>query len=222
MNPEPDFKTLTDEALFALLERPEDWPDDPAVQAELADLLELHLGLMAHGSALETGRVPRRPVLAPWFMAAAAVLVVATPLVYHSQHLRYLNAQASDQARIQDLAQKRCQDRLWSAFFQQSSALLQEFQRSPNVCDRKREDRSEEREVALALLQASHELAGQDAPGPRAEALRSGLHAWLTELSLEDGCLDPARAEELRQQANAQNLQDEAERLGHVLKGDPS
>ena len=43
-----------------------------------------------------------------------------------------------------------------------------------------------------------------------------------TELSMEDGCLDPARAQELRHLATAQNLQDEADRLGRVLKGDPS
>jgi len=210
MNPDNDYSRMTEEERFALLERPEDWPEDPEVQAELAALLALHLGLLAHGTTLAAGLTaglasgrtsgqdsvpaPRRPFLAPWFMAAAAILVVATPLVYHTQHLRYLSAQAGDQARIQDLAQKRCQDRLWSAFFQQSSALIQDFQRRPQVCERRFEDRNEEREVALALLQRSHELVGQDAPGPRAEALRSGLHAWLTELSLEDGCLDPQRA----------------------------
>jgi len=228
MNPEAEFHRWTDEELFDLLERPEDWPDDPVLQAELAALLEAHLGLLAHGSLVEgSERVPApirpRLLLAPWFMAAAAILVVATPLAYHFQHLRTLTAQAGDQARIQERAQKRCQDRLWSAFFQQSSVLLQEFQQHPAICDQTRlEDRNEEREVALALLQASHELAGQGAPGPRAEALRSGLHAWLTELSLEDGCLDPQRAEELRRLATTQNLQDEAERLGHVLKGESS
>ena len=44
---------LLDEARgFELLEQPELWPEDPARQAELAELLELHLALGSHGPAL--------------------------------------------------------------------------------------------------------------------------------------------------------------------------
>jgi hypothetical protein len=72
----------------------------------------------------------------------------------------------------------------------------------------------------LALLQSSHGLSAQAAPAPGAEAVREDLHAWLRELSLEDPCMDPQRAEELRQWADAHNLEDEAQRLSHLLKGD--
>ena len=160
----------------------------------------------------------------PWLLSAAAILMVALPLTYHAQHVRTLAEMARNQARIQDLAQKRGEDRLWAAFFQQSSTLIQDFSRNAQTCDKDRanEDRSAEREVALALLQASHKLAAQNAPGPDAEGLRSDLHAWLMELSLEDGCLAPDRANELRQWASSHNLEDEAQRMGQVLKGENS
>jgi hypothetical protein len=218
-----EYQQMTDEERLDLLERPEDWPEDPAIQGELAQLLELHLGLMSLGPALESGRTPeRRPFVSTWLLSAAALFMVAAPLAYHQHHQRIIHAMALDQARIQEMALKRGQDRLWSRFFEQSSALIQEFQRRPPVCGRDQEDHNEEREVALGLLEASHELEGQTSPGPQAEALRSGIHAWLTELSMEDGCLDPTRAEELRRLASSQNLQDGADQLGRLLKGDRS
>ena len=229
MNPESDPQTKRDEEAFELLEHPEAWPDDPVRQAELAALLELHLALQAHPEAALAESAPAsvepRPLRRfPWLLAAAAALMVALPLAYHVQHVRTLAELARNQARIQDLAQKRGQDRLWAAFFQQSSTLIQDFSQHAKVCDQNREheDRSAEREVAFALLQESHKLAAQDAPAPDAEGLRSDLHAWLMELSLEDGCLAPERANELRQWANSHKLEDEAQRMGRILKGEPS
>jgi hypothetical protein len=222
MNPETE---LSDARKLELLEHPELWPEDPAVQAELAELLELHLALMAEGvagRALEGAPGPV-PLLRrfPWLMSAAAAVLVAVPLVYHTLHARELAAVEKDQARIQDLAQKRGQDRLWAAFFHQSSTLIQDFSRHPEACAKENtEDRTADREIALALLEASHGLAAQEAPAPEAEAVRADLHAWLRELSLEDPCMDPQRAEELRQWATAHNLGDEAQRLSQVLKGD--
>ena len=228
MNPESEPKTLSDEEAFELLTHPESWPDDAGVQAELAGLLELHLALQAHaepGWSLEAAAEPRSlPRRFPWLLTAAAVLLVALPLGYHVQHARTLAELARNQARIQELAQKRGEDRLWSAFFQQSSTLIQDFRKHARVCDpaRDTEDRSAERELAFALLQASHKLAAQDAPAPDAEGLRSDLHAWLMELSMEDSCLPPERADELRQWASSHNLENEAERMGRMLKGNPS
>ena len=200
-----------------------------ALQAELAELLELHLALCAHAEVAARGEARGgagsgpAPVAwrFPWLMSAAAVLLVAVPLAYHAQNVRALAEMSFNQARIQDLAQKRGQDRLWAGFFQQSSTLIQDFRRHPQACDKDpdNEDRLAERELAFALLQASHKLAAQGAPGPQAEGLRSDLHAWLMELSLEDGCLEPQRAKELRQWASAHNLEDEAERMGRLLQG---
>jgi len=222
MNPETE---LSDVRKLDLLEHPELWPEDPAVQAELAELLELHLALMGEGVAARALEGAPRPVPLirrfPWLMSSAAAVLVAVPLVYHAFHARELAAVAQDQARIQDLAQKRGQDRLWAAFFHQSSTLINDFARHPEACTKENtEDRTADREIALALLDASHSLASQEAPAPEAEAVRADLHAWLRELSLEDPCMDPQRAEELRQWASAHNLGDEAQRLSQVLKGD--
>ena len=51
---------------------------------------------------------------------------------------------------------------------------------------------------------------------------RKNLQSWLTELSLEDGCLSPARAEELRQWAMTHRLEDEAVRMGRLLRQEGS
>lgn len=227
MTPEAELKSMSNERAFEILEHPELWPDDPALQEELAALLELHLALQAEGVAAEIfeGAPAPRPLVHrfPWLLSAAAAVLVALPLTYHTVHTREMARVAKDQARIQDLAQKRGQDRLWAAFFQQSSTLIQNFSRNPQACDRRNtEDRTDERELALALLQSSHGLASQEAPAPDAEAVRADLHAWLRELSLEDACMDPQRAEELRQWATAHNLEDEAQRLSQLLKGDKS
>jgi hypothetical protein len=213
-----DYKNLTDAQKFDLLDRPEDWPDDLAAQAELAALLELHLDLSRNSAALVEVLKPRRTTFAPWLLAAAAAAVVLVPSTLAYRQFR-LGAEVRE---VNQEAQHRAQGRLWSDFFTQSSGLLQEFQRNPRICGQKNEDRSSERETAALLLQVSHQLAAQGAPVPEAEQVRNSLHAWLTELSLEDGCLTPARAEELRQWAMGQKLEGEAERLGRRLRGEGS
>ncbi len=213
-----DYKNLTDAEKFDLLERPEDWPDNPAAQAELSALLELHLDLPVHGAALAESLKPRRTTFAPWLLAAAAAAVVLVPSTFALRQVR-LNAAVRE---VNLEARQRAQGRLWSDFFTQTSGLLQEFQRNPRICGQKNEDRSSERETAALLLQVSRQLAAQGAPVPEAEQVRTSLHAWLQELSLEDGCLTPARAEELRQWAMGQKLEDEAEKLGRLLRGEGS
>lgn len=213
-----DYKNLTDPEKFDLLERPEDWPDNPAAQAELSALLELHLDLPVHGAALAESLKPRRTTFAPWLLAAAAAAVVLVPSTFALRQVR-LNAAVRE---VNLEARQRAQGRLWSDFFTQTSGLLQEFQRNPRICGQKNEDRSSERETAALLLQVSRQLAAQGAPVPEAEQVRTSLHAWLQELSLEDGCLTPARAEELRQWAMGQKLEDEAEKLGRLLRGEGS
>lgn len=220
MNPETDSQPPCDERCFELLEHPERWPEDAALQAELAGLLELHLALCAHGSALDVQLRPRRLMHhSSWLMTAAAAAMALVPAAYALRHVHTLHLQARDRARIEQVAQKRGQDRLWAAFFQQSSELLADFQRNPPRCDPEHEERGAEREMALILLQASHQLASQGAPLPEAEFLRTDLHAWLTEVSLEDACMAPARAQELQQWAQSHNLQDEAARMQRLLAG---
>lgn len=219
MNPR-DLQTLSDEQAFELLMRPEDWPEDPQVQAELARLLELHLALEAHGTSLREDLQPRTRWANTWLAAAAAALVVVVPASYAVvQHRRDL-AMAKDLSRIDQVARTRAQERAWAAFFTQSRSLIQEFARDPKLCNaEKQEDRSAEREEAQALLQASHQLAAQGTLIPGAESIRQDLHHWLSEVALEEGCLDPRRAEELRKWAMAKDLEDQTRRMERQMKG---
>jgi hypothetical protein len=235
MNPNPDPQRLTDDLSeearrFDLLEQPEAWPDDPAAQAELADLLELHLLLGGHAADLEAALLAQAAEPTPlrtrrwsnsWALAAAAVLLVALiPASYTVKRIQTLKAQAQDTARIEALAQKRTQDRAWIAFFRQSTTLLRDFEQNPAFCSKDEEDRRQEREMAMTLLETSHQLVGQGAPTQEAEAIRANLHAWLMELAAEDSCLNVRRAEELRQWASTHNLESQAGRMEQRLRGD--
>lgn len=215
----PAASNLDDARLLELLEHPELWPEDPAIQAELSELLELHLAMAAHGEALAPAVAPKRAWSGVWLPAAAAVLLVLGPTAYAIHHLRDIQAQASDRARIDQAALKRAQDRAWGAFFDQAAGLVREFEKNPPSCQRGEEDRRVERETAVALLEASHQLAAQGSPITGAENTRTDLHAWLSEIALEDGCLSPERDKELRQYAMARDLGGEAERMSRRLQG---
>jgi len=224
-SPDPqrlDPSTLDDARLFELLEQPERWPEDPAVQAELAGLLELHLALGSHAAELgaDLAPAPRPRWKASWSLAAAAAVVVALiPALTSIQRTQSLQAQARDTARLEQLAQKRSQERAWIAFFQQSATLLQDFEQNPALCNRGEEDRRQEREMALALLESSHQLAAQGAPLQEAEAIRASLHTWLSEVAFEDSCLSVERARELRQWATTHRLENQSERMERRLRG---
>jgi len=218
-----DPSPLDEARLFDLLEQPEAWPEDPALQAELAGLLELHLALGHHGPALaaELAPAPRARWTASWSLAAAAVLLIAlVPAAFTVRRLQTLRIQAQDTVRLEQLAQKRTQDRAWIAFFQQSMTLLQDFEQNPALCKKGEEDRRQERDMAMALLEASHQLAAQGAPLKEAEVIRASLHTWLSEVAFEDSCLSPERAKELRQWAATHNLESQAERMERRLRGD--
>lgn len=228
MNPAADPNRsdpcLQDEArCFEILDQPELWPADPAQQAELAELLELHLALGSHGPALaaDLTPAPRTRWTGSWTLAAAAVLLVALiPAVTTLQRTRSLQARAQDTARLEQLARKRTQDRAWIAFFQQSTTLLQDFEQNPTLCKKGEEDRRQEREMATTLLEASHQLAAQGPPIKEAEAIRASLHTWLSEVAFEEDCLSVERAKELRLWASAHNLESQAERMERRLKGE--
>lgn len=224
VDPQPSAPVPLDEArAFDLLASPEAWPEDPAVQAELADLLELHLALSSHGAELAPALAPpsRQRWTGTWALAAAAVLLVAlvpAGIALHRQQT--LRALAQDTARLDALARKRNLDRAWIAFFQQSTSLIKDFQQRPELCLKGEEDRREEREMAVGLLEISHQLAAQGAPTQEAEAIRSTLHAWLSEVAFEADCLDARRAQELRQWAASRNLEGQAGRMERLLRGD--
>ncbi|MBK7293144.1 MAG: hypothetical protein IPO28_04955 [Holophagaceae bacterium] len=214
---------LDEARLFELLEQPELWPEDPAAQAELATLLELHLALGSHGPALAEGLAPapRARWTTSWSLAAAAILLVALiPTFTILQRTQSLKEQARDTARLEQLALKRTQDRAWIAFFQQSKTLLQDFEQNPALCKKGEEDRRQEREMAMALLEASHQLAAQGAPLKEAEFIRASLHSWLSEVAFEENCLTVERARELRQWAATHNLETESERMERRLRGE--
>lgn len=214
----------TDDArLFELLEQPERWPEDPALQAELAALLELHLALGSHRSALTEvlTPAPRARWSSGWTLAAAAVLLLALiPTAYTLQRIQTFREQARDTVRIEQLAQKRTQERAWITFFSQSTTLLQDFEQNPALCKKGEEDRRQEREMAVALLETSHQLVAQGAPLQEAEALRASLHTWLSEVAFEDSCLSVERAQQLRQWAATHNLETQAEQMERRLRGE--
>jgi hypothetical protein len=219
-----DPKTLDDQARFELLMHPERWPEDPGLQAELAELLELHLALEAHGEALQEAAAPQRSwIRQAWMPAAAALLIGLVPATFFLQQHRTTIIQQKDRTRIDLQARARSQERAWAAFFRQSGQLIDQFAKHPNLCGadetkKDHEDRSNERTEAMALLEASHQLAAQGTHIPEAEAIRKDLHQWLSELALEDACMDPRRAAELRQWAAARDLSDMAQRFS---AGDP-
>lgn len=218
-----DPSTLDDARAFDLLEQPERWPEDPARQAELAELLVLHLALGSHGSELqgELAPAPRFRWNRSWTLAAAAALLVAlVPAAFTLQRIQHLETLARDTARLEQLARKRTQERAWIAFFRQSTTLLQDFEQNPALCKKGEEDRRQEREMALALLEASHQLVAQGAPLQEAESLRASLHTWLSEVAFEDSCLSVERAKELRQWAASRNLETQAEQMERRLRGD--
>ncbi len=215
--------SMDDARRFELLEQPELWPEDPAAQAELAGLLELHLALGHHGPALAEELAPalRTRWSGSWALATAAVLLVAlVPAAFTVQRTRTLRALAQDTARLEQLAQKRTQDRAWITFFRQSTTLLQDFEQNPTLCKKGEEDRRQERDMAMALLEASHQLAAQGPPIKEAESIRVSLHTWLSEVAFEDNCLTVERARELRQWAATHNLETQAERMERRLRGD--
>lgn len=216
MKPELDPKTLRDANAFDALMAPEAWPEDPAAQAEMAELLELHLALQAHKNALDLELKPSH-TMGSWWLAAAAAAVLL-PSLYTVKKVQAMRLQNRNVARIDLEASKRVQDRLWAGFFQQTSDLLKNFEKHPELCNLNKENREREREAAVSLLLASHQLAAQGAPVPEAEAIRTDLHAWLSELALEDGCLNPERAQELRRWAKDNNLEGQAERMGKLLR----
>jgi len=218
----PTPSDLEEARRFELLEQPERWPEDPAAQAELAELLELHLALGAHGQALSDLATPAQPRWkASWSLAAAAALLVAlVPAGFAVQRIQNIRAQAQDTSRLERLAQKRTQDRAWIAFFRQSSELLKDFEQDPTFCRPGEEDHRQERELAQALLETSHQLAAQGAPVKEAEAIRASLHAWLSEVALEDTCLSTEKARALRQWAASHDLESQSQRMARRLRGE--
>lgn len=225
MTSETDFRNLTDEQRFELLEHPEAWPDDPALQAELAELLELHLALGAHGDQLRTEvLVTARWQLAsrPTWLAAAVAVLALLPAGYAYQRVNSIRTQASHRSHLEADAQRRTQERLWADFFTQTSMVIKDFQQNPKACATRSEDRSEEREAAILLRDASIQLAAQGNMVAEAQQVRANLHAWLQELAMEDPCLNPQRADELRRWASAGKLGDQAERMGRLLRGEGS
>lgn len=202
------FENLPDDARFDLLERPEDWPDDPEIQAQLAEMLELHLSFCDNGVPSITSP---KPVLRlkpfAWSLAACAAAVL--PLVFVIHHVQ-------GKRSVQELhatAQIRIQERRWADFFKQSAHLIERFERTPNPCSDDREDRSGEREMALKLLAASHQLDGSTSPNPQAESLRKNLKNFLLDLTVEDGCMAPERVKEMQSYARAFDLEGQTRRL---------
>jgi len=210
---------------FDILENPQNWPDDPVVQAELAELLEIHLAMSAHANELA-------PAIAPitgfkrfargWMLPAAAILLAVLPTLYAVNGIRETRRMRARGAVLEAQLQKRLSARLWSDFFNGSLDLLEQVKTPAEYCDTKREDRSGEVEQARRLYAMGRSLPLDVLNDPEALEARKNLQNWLTEVSANDACMTPERSHELLGLAQEMNLEGRAYKLNRKLRGNYS
>jgi hypothetical protein len=213
--------TLDDSTAFDLLERPQDWPDDPILQAELADLLEIHLAMGAHADDLAPALTGHRGFskFAGWLLPAAAALFAILPATYVFAQIREARNMRARGAVLEADLQKRIQARLWSDFFEESLDLLKHVENPVKFCDPAREDRSFEVVQARKLYAVGHSLPSDGLNDPEALEAKVDLQNWLTEVSANDDCMTPERSLELLALAQAMNLEDKTNKLNTKLRG---
>jgi hypothetical protein len=210
---------------FDLLENPQNWPDDPGLQGELAEALEMHLALCAHADDAESALAPVkgfRRFASAWLLPAAAVLVAVLPATYAVAHVRETRRMQARGAALEAQMQRRVSAALWSDFFGDALELLRQVQSPARHCAPLREDRSGEVEQARRLyaMGSSLPMDGLDDLNDQ-EALEAKkvLQNWLTEVSANDACMTLERSHELSGLAIEMDLEGRAGRLNRRLKG---
>ena len=212
-----------DEALaFDLLENPQNWPDDPAIQSELAELLEIHLAMRAHADDLEpalTHAKSSRRVAKGWMLLAAAVMLAVLPAAYAVNRTREARRMQARGAVLEAKMQERLQAEFWSDFFEGSLDLLKRVRTSARFCDPTHEDRSEEIEQARRLYAMGTSLPLDGLNNPETINAKNDLQNWLTEVSANDTCMTVERNNELLSLAAEMNLEDKVKKLNLRLRG---
>jgi hypothetical protein len=143
--------SIDESVAFDILENPQNWPSDPAIQATMAELLEVHLALHAHADELASTLMrPKgfRRHASGWLIAAAAAFAVL-PATYVFTRVREAHRMQTRGAELVTQYQKRVQAKLWSDFFMDSLDLLKQVQSRAKYCAPDLEDRGGEIETAL-------------------------------------------------------------------------
>jgi hypothetical protein len=213
---------IDDALAFDLLENPQNWPDDPKLQAELAEILEIHLTMCAHADDVESALVPVkgfRRFAATWLLPAAALLVAVMPATYAILHVRETRQMQARGAELEVQLHKRVSAELWSAFFGDSLELLKQVQSPAKYCAPSREDRSGEVEQARKLYAMGRSLPLDDLDDQEALEARKVLQNWLTEVSANDTCMTIERSHELSGLAAEMDLEGKADKLSRKLRG---
>jgi hypothetical protein len=213
---------IDDALAFDLLENPQSWPDDPKLQGELAELLEMHLVMCAHADDAESALSPVkgfRRFASTWLLPTAAALVAVLPATYAVVHVRETRRMQARGAALEVQIQKRVSAELWSDFFGDTLELLKQVQSPAKYCAPSREDRSGEVEQARRLYAMGSSLSMDGLDDPEALDAKKILQNWLTEVSANDACMTVERSHELLGLAIEMDLEGKANRLNRRLKG---
>ena len=213
---------IDDALAFDLLENPQNWPDDPKIQSELAELLEIHLAMRAHADDLEPAltnvKISKR-IATAWMLSAAAILLAVLPAAYVVSRTREARRMQANGAALAAVLQERIQAEFWSDFFEGSLDLLKRVKMSARYCDPAHEDRSEEVEQARRLYAMGISLPLDGLNNPETISAKNDLQNWLTEVSANDTCMTPERSHELLALAKEMDLEGKVKKLDLRLRG---
>jgi hypothetical protein len=212
---------IDDSIAFDLLENPQNWPSDPATQATLAELLEVHLAMQAHADELATALMQPKGFMrhaAGWLIAAAAAFAVL-PAAYVFVRVREAHRMQARGAELVSQYQKRVQSKLWSDFFVDSVDLLKQIQSRAKYCAPDHEDRGGEIERAKKLYAIGHSLPFDGLDDPELHEAGRNMQNWLMEVSANDSCISIERSHELLALAQIMELESKTNMLKNkVLK----
>ena len=213
--------SIDDSTAFDLLENPQNWPSDPAIQATLAELLEVHLALHAHADELASTLMrPKgfRRHASGWLIAAAAAAFAVMPAAYVFARVREAHRMQARGAELVTQYQKRVQAKLWSDFFMDSLDLLKQVQSRAKYCAPDLEDRGGEIERARRLYALGRSLPFDGLDDPELFEAGRNIQNWLTEVSANDSCISVERSHELLALAQAMGLEHKTNMLQNRLK----
>jgi len=213
--------SIDDSLAFDLLEDPQHWPSDPAIQATLAELLEVHLAMHAHADELASTLMrPKgfRRHAAGWLIAAAAAAFAVLPAAYVFARVREAHRMQARGVELVTQYQKQVQAKLWSDFFTDSLDLLKQVESRAKYCAPDYEDRGSEIEMARRLYALGRSLPSNGLDDPELLEAGRNIQNWLTEVSANDSCISTERSHELLVLAQTMELKHKTSMLQNKLK----
>ncbi|MDR0499415.1 MAG: hypothetical protein LBH03_06775 [Holophagales bacterium] len=217
------LNSFDDALAFDLLENPAAWPDDHDLQAELAEILEMHLAMQAHADDLAPALTRTKKtwrLAAVWILSAAAITFAILPTAYAVSRTREARRMQARGAALEMELQDHLQSELWSDFFEGSLDLLNRVKTPAKFCDptRVREDRSEEVNQARKLYAMGNTLPLSGLDNAETIKAKNDLQNWLTEVSANDACITIERSYELLSLASEMELEDKAKKINLKLR----